>query len=361
MTEAAVVEAAEHDTSQTPVGIKPRGDVIVVDNSNFKDYVDSKLPAPVEDVAEPAADTPEEKAKAELKDVQKQIDANNAPKDGDVNAEGDMFLHGKWHDKRSFTYRLHVQTQEKTKEADAKIADAESKAKTAKEALEKAEREASELRMKYEPPKTDEVGPEPQPDQFSSVAEFTKAIKDWTADATRLEERNALAQQQSTQQWRAKIESAKGKYPDYQAKLDAAADIRIPFSIEEAIRESSIGGEILYHIASNIELAQEWTEKVGKLGPQPAGGEPLAKWISAHSRLAGREIARLEGALGSTEKPTPKSEEKTTPLAEVSKAPAPITPLKGASAPVSNGLDNQGQFHGTFEQYKAFRAAGKIK
>ncbi len=341
MTEAAaVVEAVEHDTSQTPVGIKPRGDVIVVDNSNFKDYVDSKLPAPVEDVAEPAADTPEEKAKAELKDVQKQIDANNAPKDGDVNAEGDMFLHGKWHDKRSFTYRLHVQTQEKTKEADAKIADAESKAKTAKEALEKAEREASELRMKYEPPKTDEVGPEPQPEQFSSVAEYTKAIKDWTADVTRKEDRANQAREASSKAWNERIALAKKDIPDYAEKI-AASEVKVSDHLRDAIVESEIGPRILYHLAENPDVAAD----LGKM--------TITKML--------REVGKLEATLGSTEKPTPKSEEKTTPLAEVSKAPAPITPLKGASAPVSNGLDNQGQFHGSFEEYKKFRAAGKIK
>lgn len=345
MSESATVE---HDTTQTPVGIAPRGDVVVVDNTNFNDFVDSKLPAaPVAEEAEVVEDSIEAKAKAELKEVQKEIDANNAPKEGDSNAEGDIYLHGKWQDKRSFAYRLHMGTQEKMKEADAKVDAAKAEAKAAREKADTIERERNELRQKYEPPKSLDVGPEPMPEQFSDVTEYSKAIKEWTADKTRHDDRVKAETERQTQErariskdWDSRMAAFKAKNPDYQAKIEASP-VKVSDDMRDAIVESEFGPEILDHFADNPDVA----ERLGKL--------------SVRKMLV--EFGKLETTIqGSAEKPQAKSETQT-PIGEVSKAPAPITPLRGASAVVNNGIDKDGQFHGTFEEYKARRLAGKIK
>lgn len=342
MAEAATVE---HDATQTPVGIAPRGDVVVVDNTNFKDYVESKLPPAPE--SEPVDETPEAKAAEELKEVKKQIDANNAPKEGETNADGDIYLHGKWQDKRSFAYRLHMGTQEKMKEADAKVDAAKAEAKAAREKADTIERERNDLRQKYEPPKSLDIGPEPLPEQFSDVTEYSKAIKEWTTDKTRHDDRVKDETERQTQErariskdWETRQAAVKAKIPDYEAKINASS-VKVSDDMRDAIVESEVGPEILLHFADNPDVA----ERMGKL--------------SVRKMLV--EFGKLETTIqGSAEKPQAKSEA-STPIGEISKAPAPITPLRGAGAIINNGIDKDGQFHGTFEEYKARRLAGKIK
>jgi hypothetical protein len=49
------------------------------------------------------------------------------------------------------------------------------------------------------------------------------------------------------------------------------------------------------------------------------------------------------------------------PKIEISKAPAPINPLKGANKPVESRVDSTGKYLGSYEQYKKDRRDGKIK
>jgi hypothetical protein len=62
-------------------------------------------------------------------------------------------------------------------------------------------------------------------------------------------------------------------------------------------------------------------------------------------------------------KAAPKSEPdtKVVPKVEISKAPAPISPLKGGSPVVDVPVDSNGEFKGSFAKYKELRTAGKIK
>lgn len=338
MTEAATVE---HDLSQTPAGMEPVGDIVVVDSTNKEAYVNSKLKlAPVADDSEPD-DKPADKNVTAPKDAASAV-AVVEPKEGDTNAEGEMFLHGEWHGPRSFPYRLHKATEAKDKEAAAKVAEAAADAKNAREQLAKTERERNELKQKYEPPKSDEIGPEPLPEQFSDVHEYRKAIKDWAADAAVKEERQNVARQTAAKSWETRQAETKKELPDYAEKI-SNSDVRVSDQLRDAIVESEIGPKILYHLAENPDVAVA------------LGSMTVARML--------REVGKLEATLGGTAKPAPKSDEKapTTTVAEISKAPAPITPLRGASAPVSNGLAPDGQFYGTFEQYEALRKSGKIK
>ena len=75
-----------------------------------------------------------------------------------------------------------------------------------------------------------------------------------------------------------------------------------------------------------------------------------------------RELGRLEAKLmGSAVSPPAKSQEKASTVAEISRAPSPISPLRGANAPIATKIDAKGEFYGTYEEYKAARKAGKIK
>jgi hypothetical protein len=70
-----------------------------------------------------------------------------------------------------------------------------------------------------------------------------------------------------------------------------------------------------------------------------------------------RQIGKLEAQF--EKKETPVSEAK--PSVARSKAPAPINPLKGSSGVVDVGVDTNGEFHGTYQQWKESRKAGKLR
>ena len=70
-----------------------------------------------------------------------------------------------------------------------------------------------------------------------------------------------------------------------------------------------------------------------------------------------REIGKLEAML-SADKPVAAKAISSAP--KISKAPPPINPLKGASAPMDNLVDSNGNFSGTYAQFKALEKAGKI-
>jgi hypothetical protein len=70
-----------------------------------------------------------------------------------------------------------------------------------------------------------------------------------------------------------------------------------------------------------------------------------------------RQIGRLEAQF--EKKETPVAE--TKPSVARSKAPAPINPIKGSSGIVDVGVDSNGEFHGTYQQWREARKAGKVR
>ena len=219
------------------------------------------------------------------------------------------------------------------------------RAKTASEAREKAEREASELRAKYEPPKSDEIGPEPAPEQFTDAKEYGKALKDWTAENTRREDSKKAEEQRQQQEqariaseWKTRQEAVKAQIEDYESVI-ASSEVKVSNEVRDAILESDIGPQLLYHFAKNPDEA----ERIGKF----TVGRAL------------RELGKLESKLaGGPATPAPKSQ---TSVAEISAAPAPITPLRGSTSVAGPKMDAENNFHGTYEDWKALRKAGKIK
>ena len=73
-----------------------------------------------------------------------------------------------------------------------------------------------------------------------------------------------------------------------------------------------------------------------------------------------REIGKLEARF-EAKKPEAASEPEAKPTVAKSKAPAPITPIRGAVSTVENNVDADGNFHGTYQQWKQARLARKIR
>lgn len=234
--------------------------------------------------------------------------------------------------------------QRKAAQEEAKTAREEAaKVKAERETLQ-AERDA--LKAKYEPPKTDPLGPKPNVDQFANTEEFAQALEDWTTEkverdrATKeAEEREQKEQAKRAEEWKARQDEARKAIEDYDAKINAS-DVKVSDPIRDAILESDVGPQLLYHLATNPDVAE--------------------KLAGLSERSALRELGKLEAKLGDkpAEAKTPLSDVK----AEISNAPKPITPLKGSGAGADTPLlDGNNQFHGSYAQWKAARKAGKIK
>lgn len=224
---------------------------------------------------------------------------------------------------------------------------AEAKAERERVARESAERERDELKAKLNPQKTEDV--EPKRDQYASDEEYSKALVDHRVDAKlkerdkqEAEKKNREEQERRVTTWQERVKAAKAELPDYQEKIEAAK-VMVSDQVRDAIFESDIGPQILYHFAEHPEEA----ERIGKL---TVGG-------------ALKAIGKLEAKLEKIEKEPEKPESKSpvsAAVAEVSKAPDPIAPLKGANKPVESRVVN-GEYKGTYDQYKKDRASGKIK
>lgn len=209
---------------------------------------------------------------------------------------------------------------------------------------EREAREALEARLavleKQTAPQAPKVDEEPQPSQFNDAFEYAKALAEYTADK-RIEEmkrqeaeaRQAQERQKVIETWASKVQQAKATLPDFD-DIVASSDVVVNDDIRDAILESDVGPQILYHLAENEDVAK--------------------KIAGLSAKQALREIGKLEARFEAKEtKPEP------TPIVR-SKAPAPIQPLRGSS-PADVPLSTNGEWHGTFQAWKEARKAGKIR
>jgi len=179
---------------------------------------------------------------------------------------------------------------------------------------------------------------EPQPSQFQDAFEYAKALAEYTADKRieemKAQEANAKAEaerQQVIQAWATKVEAAKSDLPDFDAMV-ASSDVVVNDAIRDAILESDVGPKILYHLAEDADYARK------------VAGMPI--------RAALKEIGKLEARFEA------KAEEK--PVVR-SKAPAPVTPIRAAAGIAETKLDNNGQWFGSYSEWKAARKAGRVR
>jgi hypothetical protein len=230
------------------------------------------------------------------------------------------------------------------------------RARKAEERAEAADKKAKELEEKYSKPKVDEKKEEdkkPKREDFSDAFEYAEKLADWTV-RQRLKEQAEAQEKKSKQEaeekrissWNEKLSQARKDIPDYDETLDSSK-VLVSEEVKEAILESDVGPKILLHLAKN-----------------PDEAEKIAKMTVGNAYKA---IGRIEAKIQDV--PPPKEEEKpkVEPKAEVSKAPPPISPLKGASAPVdtaSKFTENKNTIVSStnnLAEYKEARRSGKIK
>lgn len=236
--------------------------------------------------------------------------------------------------------KLEKRFSELTKQREA----ARQEAEREREARQALEARLKDLEAKANPPKSEEPDPKPDPAQFNDAIEYAEALAEWTADK-KLRERDQAEMQRKAQEeqsrmrqkFQERLEAAKADMPDYEEMI-ASSDVAVSQPVTDAIIESDVGPQILYYLAENPDFARGLAEK------------------SITSQL--RAIGRLEAKFEKTETTKPSVKE---PVAKKSNAPAPISPLKAGGNPADVSLDSDRQFHGTYQQWKAARAAGKIR
>jgi hypothetical protein len=241
--------------------------------------------------------------------------------------------------------KLERRFSEITKQREA----AREEARREREQRESLETRLKELEARVNPQPAqadaDELGEEPKPEQFSDMYEYAKALAEYTADK-RLMERDrkevarkaAAEQEQKFKAWADRVNAAKNDLPDFDDMVQSS-DVRVSDPVRDAIIESENGPQILYYLAENAEFAKKLAD------------------MSVVSAV--REIGKIEARF--SREATKESAPEVKPVVGKSKAPAPISPLRGAISKVDAGVDADGNFHGTFQQWKEARQAKRIR
>jgi len=187
-------------------------------------------------------------------------------------------------------------------------------------------------------PQAQNVDLEPQPSQFSDAFEYAKALAEFTADQRinemkrqEAEAKVAQERQKVIETWAQKVQQAKANLPDFDDMV-ASSDVVVNDDIRDAILESDVGPQVLYHLAENADVAK----RIAGLPP----------------KAALREIGKLEARFEAKAESKPVSK---------SNAPTPIQPIRGGKGSADVPMDADGRFYGSFAAYKEARKAGKIR
>lgn len=185
----------------------------------------------------------------------------------------------------------------------------------AEKRAEDAERKLAERETKSRP--DSETGSkEPKAEDFKTVAEYAEALAEYKVEkkfaereAKQTQERQQQAATQAQADLNKRIAATVKELPDY-AEVIAESDIDLPPHMAVYIAECPIGPKLGYHFAKNPDDF----DRISKLSPIRAIAE----------------LGKLEDRL---EKPAKAKEPDADEKPAVSRAPSPITPLEGKSAP----------------------------
>ena len=231
--------------------------------------------------------------------------------------------------------KLEIRFEKITKQRE----EARAEAQREREARESLEAKVKELEGRSKPEKV-EASEEPRPEQFTDMYEYAKALTDYKVDQRLAEEKQKEAQakveaqrQQVINTWAKRVESAKAEMPDFEAMV-GSADVVVSNEVRDAIFESDVGPQVLYHLAENPEIAE---------------------------KLQGMTVTSALRTIGRLEAQFEKAETQTKTVVGKSKAPAPINPIRSAANGRDVNLTSDGNFHGSYQAWKAARLAGRIR
>ena len=261
-------------------------------------------------------------------------------------SEQDSETEGKATEERKQNPKLEKRFSELTK-ARKQAEENAAKAQAEKEQLEARLREYEGRQAPQPQVEESPIGREPRADQFDDAFEYAKALAEWSAekalydrDQQDLNRKAEEERQKVLKTWSEKLEKAKPNLADFDDIVNST-QIVVSDDVRDAIVESDVGPEILYHLAS-------------------LDGEEAQRFQALPVTKALREIGKLEARF---EKQEAAQEEavRSKPVAQKSKAPAPLSPIKATGSAMENPIGSDGEFHGSFQAWKAARKAGKIR
>jgi hypothetical protein len=231
--------------------------------------------------------------------------------------------------------KLEIRFEKITKQRE----EARAEAQKEREARESLEAKVRELEGRNQPQQA-EAAEEPRPEQFTDMYEYAKALTDYKVDQRLGEEKQKVEQakaeaqrQQVINTWAKRVESAKAEMPDFEAMV-GSADVVVSNEVRDAIFESDVGPQVLYHLAENPDIAE---------------------------KLQGMTVTSALRTIGKLEAQFEKAEPQTKTVVGKSKAPAPINPIRSAANGRDVNLTSDGNFHGSYQAWKAARLAGRIR
>jgi hypothetical protein len=231
--------------------------------------------------------------------------------------------------------KLEIRFEKITKQRE----EARAEAQKEREARESLEAKVRELESRSQPQKA-QSSEEPRPEQFTDMYEYAKALTDYKVDQRLGEEKQKVEQakieaqrQEVINTWTKRVQSAKSEIPDFE-EMVGSADVTVSNEIRDAIFESDVGPQLLYHLAENPEIAE---------------------------KLQGMTLTTALRTIGKLEAQFEKTEPQTKTVVGRSKAPAPINPIRSAANGRDVPLTSYGKFEGSYQAYKAARMAGRIR
>ena len=285
-----------------------------------------------------------EEAPTEAETVEETPESEPVAEEGE--SEHDQEPEGKATEERKQNPKLEKRFSELTK-ARKQAEENAAKAQAEKEQLEARLREYEDRQAPQPQVEESPIGKEPRADQFDDAFEYAKALAEWSAekalydrDQQDLNRKAEEERQKVLKTWSEKLQKAKPNLADFDEIVNST-QVVVSNEVRDAIIESDVGPEILYHLAS---LDSEEAERFQAL--------PMAKAL--------REIGKLEARF---EKQEAAQEEavRSKPVAQKSKAPAPLSPIKATGSAMETPIGSDGEFHGSFQAWKAARKAGKIR
>lgn len=212
---------------------------------------------------------------------------------------------------------------------------AKQEAQAIKEELERIKKQLDVLNA---PTPQKEQSDRPSRSQFATEDDYQEALTDWKVDQRlaqqakeAAEARQKAVQAQLVENWKTRQDQVRAELEDYDTVL-GGAEVEMPQFLLDAIVESDVGPRIAYYLAKN-----------------PAEAKGL---VNKSPTAAVRELGKLEARLQREEK----ADTASASSVDKPKAPAPFDHLKGSSNPVGKEPDKM-----SYEEWKAARAAGKIK
>jgi hypothetical protein len=217
---------------------------------------------------------------------------------------------------------------------------AREEARRERQAREDLETKVRDLEAKIQPKAEPVAETEPLPEQFSDMYEYAKALTDYRVEQRLTEEKQKEVQAKVAAEhaklidtWGQRVKAAKAEMPDFDDMINST-DVTVSNEVRDAIFESEVGPRILYHLAENPDFAV---------------------------KLQGMTLTAALKAIGKLEGQYEKTEPQTKAVVGKSKAPAPINPIRSAANGRDVNLTSDGQFHGSYQAWRAARLAGKIR